>query len=187
MALLVLGLLIWTAAHIFKRAAPDVRARLTERKGAGPSKGLFAAVIALGLVLMILGYRAAPVIHVWSPPGWTVHLNNLLMIPAIALFGAGNSKGRARSLLRHPMLTGVIVWAVAHLLVNGDAASLILFGGLTLWALAEIAIINARDPDWQRPEPGPVSGDVRLAVITLVLYGVISWIHAWLGYWPFPA
>ena len=57
------------------------------------------------------------------------------MLVAVALIGAGHSKGRARGWLRHPMLTGVVVWAVAHLLVNGDVASLVLFGWLGLWAV----------------------------------------------------
>ena len=186
MTLLVLGLLIWTAAHLFKAAAPDRRAALTASLGEGASKGVFAAVIGLGLVLMIWGYRAAPFIPVWTPPLWGTHLNNLLMLFSVALFGAGNSKGRARSLLRHPQLTAVIVWAVAHLLVNGDVASLVLFGGIALWAVANMALINARDGAWVRPEPGPLKGDLRLAIIALVLYGVIAAIHTWLGYPVFP-
>jgi uncharacterized membrane protein len=115
-----------------------------------------------------------------------VHLNNLLMLAAVALMGMGRSRGRARAWLRHPMLTGVTVWAVAHLLVNGDRASLVLFGGLGLWAVAAMALINAREPHWTRPEPGPASGDLRLAVITVVAFAAIAGIHTWLGYWPFP-
>ncbi len=79
---------------------------------------------------MIVGYRAAPFAAVWTPPAWTVHLNNLLMLVAVAVFGMGMSKGRARAWLRHPMLTAVVIWAVAHLLVNGDLASILMFGGL---------------------------------------------------------
>ena len=84
------------------------------------------------------------------------------------------------------MLTGVVVWAVAHLLVNGDAQSVVLFGGLAVWAVAEMLVINATAGPWVRPEPGPAKGDIRLIVIALVLYGVIAAIHTWLGYWPFP-
>jgi hypothetical protein len=84
------------------------------------------------------------------------------------------------------MLTGVTVWAIAHLLVNGDAASLVLFGWLGLWAVGSMAVINAREPAWARPAPGPASGDLRLLLITAVIYAVIAAIHTWLGYWPFP-
>lgn len=185
MIVLILGLLVWSGAHVVKSVAPGARADITARLGAGPSKGLFALIIVVGLVLMIVGYRSAPFVEVWTPPAWGVHLNNLAMLASVALFGMGSSKGRARTWLRNPMLTGVLVWSLAHLLVNGDLASILLFGGLGLWAIANMALIDVRDGPWVRPAPGPVKGDIRLAVITLVLYGVIAAIHAWLGVWPF--
>lgn len=186
MTLLILGLLLWTGAHVFGRALPERRAALTERLGAGPAKGVFALLLALAIVLMVVGYRAMPFIPVYDPPPWTVHVNNLLMLGAIALLGMGKSKGRARSWLRHPMLTGVTVWAFAHILVNGDLASLILFLGLAAWANVHMAIINVREPHWERPAPGSFAGDLRLLAITLALFAVITAIHAWLGVWPFP-
>jgi hypothetical protein len=108
------------------------------------------------------------------------------MVFAIALFGAGKSKGRARSWFRHPQLLGVTLWGFAHLLVNGDVASIVLFGGLIAWANANMQIINLREGAWTRPAPGPLKGDLRLLLIALVLYAVIGGIHAWLGVWPFP-
>jgi uncharacterized membrane protein len=186
MALLLLGLALWILAHLFKRAAPAGRAALAEKVGAGPAKGIVAALIVVGLVLMVLGYRGAPFVALYDPPAWGVHLNNLMMLGAVALTGMGHSKGRARSWLRNPMLTGVIVWALAHLIVNGDLASLVLFGGLGLWAAGEIALIDRTEPAWVRPAPGPVSGDVRLVVITVVIYAAIVAVHTWLGYPPFP-
>jgi uncharacterized membrane protein len=186
MTLLILGLVIWTAAHMFKRAAPGARASLAGAVGPGPAKGLVAAAILVGLVLIVVGFRRATIVPVYDPPAWGIHLNNLLMFVAVLLLGAGHSKGRARALMRHPMLTAVVVWAVAHLLVNGDQASLVMFGWLAVWALAGMMLVNAREPVWVRPAPGPVSGDVRLLVIGLVLYAVIAAVHAWVGYWPFP-
>ena len=186
MTLLVLGLLLWVAAHVFKSAAPGERSRLAARLGAGPSKGIFAALIALGLILTIVGYRSAPIVPFWAPPAWTVHLNNLMMLVAVGVFGMSMSKGRSRSWLRHPQLTAVTIWAAAHLLVNGDRASILLFGGLGAWALASMALINARDGAWVRPAPGPAGGDLRLIAITLVTFAAITGIHALLGVWPFP-
>ncbi|HRO10777.1 MAG TPA: NnrU family protein, partial [Amaricoccus sp.] len=95
-------------------------------------------------------------------------------------------KGVARTWMRHPMLTAVLIWAVAHLLVNGDRASLVLFGWLGLWAIAEMLLIGAREPAWVRPGPGTTAGTVRWVVISVVLFAVITAIHGWLGYWPFP-
>jgi uncharacterized membrane protein len=186
MTLLVLGLVLWTAAHLFKRLAPGARASLDRAVGDGPAKGAIALVILAGVVLMVIGYRAAPVAPVYAPPAWGIHVNNLAMFAAVLLMGAGRSKSRARAWLRNPMLTGVAVWALAHLLVNGDVASLVLFGWLGLWAVGSIALIDAQDPAWTRPEPGTTAGDIRLVVIAAVIYAVIAAIHAWLGYWPFP-
>ncbi len=186
MSMIVLGLLVWSGAHLFKSAAAGTRAEVGAALGPKLSKGLFALAILAGLVMMILGYRAAPFVPLWTPPGWTVHLNNLLMLGAVGVYGFGMSKGRARALLRHPQLTAVVIWTVAHLLVNGDLAALLLFGGIGLWALASMAAINRRDGPWQRPEPGPAKRDLVLVAITLVLFGVITAVHAWLGVWPFP-
>ncbi|MFQ5622809.1 MAG: NnrU family protein [Paracoccaceae bacterium] len=187
MTMLVTGLILWVLAHFFKRLAPAARAGLDDAVGAGPAKGIVALVLLAAVVLMVTGYRAAPFDPVYEPPAWGVYVNNAAMLIAIALLGAGSSKGRARSLMRHPMLTGVIVWGFAHLIANGDLASVVLFAGLPAWALANMMLINAREPEWQRPEPGPVSGDVLLGVITVVLFAVIALIHSYVGPPPFGA
>ncbi|MGB8622160.1 MAG: NnrU family protein [Paracoccaceae bacterium] len=178
---LVLGILLWALAHFFKRLAPDMRARSGDKAKAG-----VAVVALIGLALMVGGYRAAPFTNVWYPPAWTIHLTDLLMLFAVGLLALGHSKSRLRGSLRHPMLLGVITWAVAHLLVNGDLASVVLFGGMGLWAVAEIFTINAREPAWQPFRGGSLAGDVRLVVITVVVYAVIAGIHMWLGVPPFP-
>lgn len=182
---LLLGLFVWWAAHLFKRAAPGPRAAMQDRMG-DASKGLFAAVLVLSIVLMVIGYRQAAFVPVYTPPAWGVHVNNLLMLVAIALFGLGSSKSPLRGRLRHPMLLGFALWAALHLLVNGDVAALVLFGGLLLWALVEIPVINAREPAWEPYRGGTTAGTVRLVLISVVLYGIITAIHAWLGVWPFP-
>lgn len=186
MILLIAGLLLWTTAHIFKRAFPEARAGLDARIGPGPAKGAVAAVLAVAVLLMVIGYQRAPYIALFTPPGWGVHVNNVLMIAAIALFGAGNSRGHARAWFRHPMLLGVTVWGFAHLLVNGHMAAVVLFGGLIAWANVHMQIINQREGPWARPAPGPWTGDLRLLAIALVVYAVVAGVHAWLGVWPFP-
>jgi uncharacterized membrane protein len=186
MTLLVLGLVVWSLAHLFGRAAPGARAALARSMGTGPSKGVMALAIVVGVILIVVGFRGAPFVPVYDPPAWGIHVNNLMMLGAVALLGMGHSKSRARGWLRHPMLTAVVVWAIAHLLVNGDRASLVLFGWMGLWAVGSILLINAREPVWVRPAAGTVAGDVRLVIVTLVAFALITTVHAWLGYWPFP-
>ena len=83
------------------------------------------------------------------------------------------------------MLTGAIIWSGAHLLVNGDLASLILFGGLGLWALLEIVVINRAEGPWEPNPKGTVAKDGMFFAISVLLVGVIGYIHTFFGLTPF--
>lgn len=188
MALLILGLAIWSAAHLFGAVAPAARAQLTGKLGEHRAKGMMAGVILSGVILMVLGYRMTDYVALWTPPGWAVHLNNLLMLFAVLLMGAAKRANMISHRLRHPMLTGVIVWAIAHLLVNGDLASAVLFGGLGVWAVISMPLANRRDGGWERPGPGDAKTNVKLGVISVAVYIAIVVIHSFvLGYPTFPA
>ena len=105
MIYLILGVLLWTGAHYFKRLMPEARAKLGER-----GKGLVTAGIVAGIILMIVGYRSADFIHVWSPPDFMVHVNNTLMLFAFWTFGSAAAKGAKvwpANKIRHPQLTSV--------------------------------------------------------------------------------
>lgn len=180
MIVLVLGLALWWAAHLFKRLAPDARARLGER-----GKALVAVALVVSVVLMVLGYRAAPAIAVWSPPGFLVHLNNLLMVLAFYLYAASGMKTWITTKIRHPQLTAFKTWAVAHLLVNGDLASILLFGALLAWAVVEVIVINRAEPVWTRPAPVPAQKEVIAVLAAIVVTAIVGLIHGWLGVWPF--
>lgn len=187
MAILILGLALWWASHLFPIYAADRRAAVIAQMGERRYKAAFALVSLAAVVLMVIGYRQADFINVWTPPGWTVHLNNLLMLVAVFLIGARDAKSSARHYVRHPMLAGVKVWAFAHLLVNGDLASVLLFGGLLAWAVVAMIGSNRRDGTWARPPKGDRAGLVRHVVITLVAFVIIVAIHGpLLGVWPFP-
>ena len=84
------------------------------------------------------------------------------------------------------MLHSVQIWAVAHLLVNGDLASIILFGSMLLWATGSILLIN-RAEAWNRPAPGDKPKDILFIGITIVSFLVVAAIHAIFGVWPFPS
>ncbi len=180
MLVLILGLALWTAAHLYKRFAPESRARLGDR-----GKGLVAAALVVSVVLMVLGYRAAPYVAVWTPPAFLTHVNNLLMLLAFYLYAASGMKTAITRRIRHPQLTAVKTWAVAHLLVNGDLASILLFGGMLAWAVVEVIAINRAEPVWTPPPPAPVSKEVMAVVGAVVVVGIVGAIHIWLGVNPF--
>jgi uncharacterized membrane protein len=179
MTLLILGLILWSLAHFYKRLMPAHRAKLGD-KGKGP----IAIALIIALLLMIFGYRWAEFIPVWSPPAFFTHINNLLMLIALFVFGMSATTGRLRGKMRHPQLVAVKIWAIAHLMVNGDLASIILFGGMLVWAVASVLLIN-RSEEWVRPEPGDAKKDKLLVIITVASFVVITVIHALLGVSPF--
>jgi len=181
MFLLTLGVLLWSLAHFYKRLMPEHRAKLGEK-----GKGFVALALVLSLLLVIFGYRSAEFLPVWSPPSFFTYLNNLLMLGAFFLFGMSATTGRLRGYMRHPQLAAVKVWAIAHLLVNGDLASIILFGGMLVWAILSVVLIN-RAGAWERPEPGDAKKDKLLVIITIVSFIVVATIHMLLGVSPFGA
>ena len=176
MQILVLGLVLWVVSHLFRRLAPGLRARV----GVVPGTMAVTVLSLAAILLMVIGFRRAEIVPVYTPLPGMGHLTDLLMLVALFLFGSSHGRGRVRAYLRHPMLLSVIVWAAGHLLVNGDLASLVLFGGLGLWAVADILLINAQE-EWQRPAPGRLRGDAIAFGVAVVLYGVIAGVHIWLG------
>lgn len=182
MLLMILGLALWIAAHLLKRIAPQARASL-----GGSGRAIMSVVIVGSIVLMALGYQRAPVIDIWSPPAFFTHINNLLMVIAVWFFFLSRTKGALRGRFRHPQLGSVKIWALAHLLVNGDLASIILFGGLLGWAVASLIVINRSEGPYQRPEPGTWGQEGVTLGITIVALIVISFVHTWVGVPPFGA
>ncbi len=181
--LLIIGVALWWAAHLFKRVAPDRRTAMGD-----PGKGAVAGALAISIVLMVIGYRGTDVVQIWSPPTFMVHINNLGVLIAIYMMSPALKRGKLLQTvgMRHPMVTGFGVWAGMHLLVNGDLASILLFGGLLGWAIATPRIINAAEPDWTPPTGGKYAMDAAFLAGSVILLFVIGYIHAWLGVWPFP-
>jgi uncharacterized membrane protein len=105
-----------------------------------------------------------------------------VMFLAILLLGAAQGASRIRQWIRHPMLTGVLVWAVGHLLANGDSKSLILFGGLGLWALISIITISRNEGAWVKPAKLATAGRELLSIaIAAILYVILVLIHPWIA------
>ena len=187
MTLMFLGLALWWATHLYPIYLPDRRASAIGRLGDKLYKSAFSMFSVAAVAFMVMGYQKAVFVEVWTPPGWTMHLNNLLMLLAVLLMGAKQARSSVKHYIRHPMLAGVKVWAVVHLLVNGDLASVILFGGMLGWAVVAMIGSNRRDGVWERPAKGTMAGLVRHGIITVVVFAVIIGIHGpLLGVYTFP-
>lgn len=184
---LATGVLLWSGVHLFPCLAVEPRQRLIARMGEQPYKGVFALSLVVAIVLMVLGWRSAVPHAVYSPPAWSALAANLLMVVALALFVASALPTNLKRVIRHPQLAGFALWAGAHLLANGDRRSLLLFGGLGLWAVLAILFINRRDGAWVKPDPLPMAAEVKLVAITILAFAVLFFAHPWLsGVTPLP-
>ncbi len=148
MTLLILGLILFLGTHSMRVFGEGPRAALQQRVGAGGYKAVYALLSLAGLVLIVLGYGAArenPQI-LWIAPVWTRHLAALLTLLAFVLLAAAYVPGNAiKARLHHPMVLGVKVWALSHLIANGMLADLLLFGGFLAWAVLSFRAARARD------------------------------------------
>lgn len=180
MILLILGVALWSAVHLWKRVAPDHRAGMGDKGKMVVAVGSFA-----GIALMIVGYRMAEGAVFWGRSPAMAGINNLLMVFAFYLFAASGAKTRVTKFIRHPQLAAVMVWALSHLLVNGDTPSFVLFGGLFAWALIEVMLINRAEGPRAAYVPVPAKKEIVAIVATVVVVAVVGGIHTWLGYNPF--
>ncbi|HRP98276.1 MAG TPA: NnrU family protein [Rhodocyclaceae bacterium] len=174
MTILILGLLIFLGTHSVRIVADDWRTRQIARIGLMPWKGAYALASLAGLVLIAWGYAQArldPVV-LWIPPLWGRHLASLLTLPAFILIAAAYVPGtRMRAAIGHPMLAGVKLWALAHLLSNGSLADVVLFGSFLVWAVVDFAAARRRDrAAGMQPQPGSLRGDA-IAVVA----GGVAW------------
>lgn len=180
MLLIVIGVLLWAGSHFIKRLAPDLRARMGERAG----RGVVTVLTLAGLVLMVIGYRGAEQVDLWYPPGFMIHVNNTLMLLAFYLYAASGMKTGITRVIRHPQLTAVKTWAVAHLLVNGDLAAVLLFGGMLAWAVMTVILINRAEPAWVKNPASNAKKEVMAVVGAVVVMAVVMGIHNWFGVQP---
>lgn len=187
MTLLIIGLLAWFGLHLFPLVAPGTRAGLLAKIGVA-YKGAFALATVGAVALMTIGYQQAPYVDVWTPPAFLTHLNNLLMVLAVLIFIAGSFKqSPVLRFTRHPQLNGLKTWAVAHLFVNGDLASILLFGGLLVWGVVAMIATNKRDGKPPRDLAPTMAGLVVHLVATIVVTIAVIAAHWYLGeVWPLP-
>lgn len=176
MPLLVAGLVLFMAIHLIPKA-PRLRPALVERLGAKPYRGVFSAVVLLSLAGIVWGFSSSPYEEVYTPPAWG-HQASMVLVPiALVLFAAANMPTRMRALVQHPMLLGLLLWAIAHLLANGDVRSVVLFGGFALFAVVEIVSAVARGKGPPR-EPRPrISMDIAAVVSGLAVAGILAGFH----------
>jgi uncharacterized membrane protein len=173
LTIMIAGLALFLGAHVFVTRR-DQRGQVIARWGEGPYKLGFSLVSALGLALIVYGfarYRATGWIDVWSAPSWTRHVAVALMLPAVVFVVAAYVPGHIKRALKHPMLAGVKLWALAHLIANGDLGSIILFGSVLAWAVYDRVSLKHRTDPGAPPIPmGGWRNDAIAVVVGVLVY-----------------
>lgn len=183
MTYLVAGLLLFFGVHSIAIVAPAWRDGMAARLGDASWKAIYALLSVIGFVMLVHGYglaNAAPTV-LYTPPVWMRHVAALLMLPVFTLLLATYLPGRIRTAVKHPMLTATKAWALAHLLVNGNLADVLLFGGFLAWAVLDRISVGKRPQPSPRAAPASMRNDVIAVVGGLVLYVVfLKWAHGML-------
>lgn len=182
MTALVLGLTVFIAVHLVPAVAPGLRSGYVEKLGIVGWKALFGLLSLGGLYLVVTGYDAARLQPqwIWQPPAYLSHVTALLMLVSFVFLAAAYVPGNGiKARVGHPMLIGIKTWALAHLLVNGTLADLLLFGSMLGWAV--FAFIKHRRAD--RAAGVRALSASRGATIVTILIGIVSaalfalWLH----------
>ncbi|MEO1719687.1 MAG: NnrU family protein [Pseudomonadota bacterium] len=184
MPLLLTGLVVFFGIHAVPMF-PDFRQGLVDKIGRGAWMALFSILSLVGLVLIGQGYRAHWAdgnLLLWQPPTWASHISLLLMLFASIAIVAAYVPSRIRDILKHPMLVAIKIWAVAHLLANGDLASVILFSAFLIWAIADRISVKRRAALGPLGEKtGTLTGDIIVLGAGIALYlAFMLWVHEWL-------
>ncbi len=191
MAVLILGLVLFLGVHSTRIVADGWRTATIARIGEKPWKGLYALASIAGFVLIVWGFglaRRNPV-YLWEAPMGMRHLaGTLLLIAFVLLVATYVPRNSIKARLHHPMVLAVMVWALAHLLANGNLADVVLFGSFLVWAVFSFLAARQRDR---------VAGTVYLAgtmaataitvVVGLAFWALFAfWAHGYLfGVRPF--
>lgn len=182
MTYLILGLVIFLGVHSVRIVADDWRTESRARIGVLPWKGLYAVASGIGFGLIVWGFglaRQQPV-QLWSPPGGMRHLASLLTLIYFVLLVAAYVPGNGiKARMHHPMVLGVMLWALAHLLSNGNIGHLVLFGSFLVWAMFDFRAARRRDrvAGTQYPRGTAGATGITVAVGVGLWMAFALWLH----------
>lgn len=179
MYILLLGITIFIGIHLVPGWV-GFRHKMVARLGERPYKGLYSITALAGLILIVYGKSKAGFQPIWEPPVWGKNAAILLMVFSFVLLVAAEIKSNIKRVTPHPMLWGVALWSGAHLIANGDLASMLLFGSFLAFSLFAMFSANMRGAAKQEKKY-PLTKDVVAVLGAIVAYVVfIKYLHPYL-------
>lgn len=184
MLLLVAGLLLFSVVHFVPSLAPQLKQTWRSKLGEGGYMGSFSLLLIIAISLMVFGWRSHNPSLVYLPDPSLRPIGIVLMLAAMILFVASKPDTNIKRFIRHPQLSSIVVWSLAHLIMNGDSRSILLFGGMATWSILTMIFINRREGAWIKPEAIGAAADVKLIVIGGVVFALVSYAHPYIAGMP---
>ena len=181
MFVLTLGLVLWAAVHFVPSIGQPIKRGWIELLGQRGYTISFSIIVIISLLLIVLGWRSTTPTQLYALPDFVKPIAIVLMVIAFVLFGAAKHPTRIKRFVRHPQLVSIIVWSIAHLLLNGDSRSVLLFGWFGCWAILEIIAINRRDGEWIKAQAPSWGQEAKGFAISLVILIVAAAAHPFIA------
>ena len=186
MLLFILGLLLFFGVHMLP-FYPEYRAQLIEKidndtvDGEGMYKIIFSVISLIGLIFLGVGKGSMGFVNLWDTPIFFRYLAIIFVLISFVLMVAAYLPNNIKRYVPHPMLTGVIIWGVTHLIVNGDVTSIILFGSFVAYSIAAIKLPDRRgskvSSGKDTQEVISVVKDGIVIGIAIVGFLILLWLH----------
>lgn len=191
MTVLIIGIVLFLGTHMIRVVAPGLRASMIAKLGEQGWKGAYSVMSVVSLIVLIYGWSIAPVIDLWYPPAGMAHLSVTLMLLAMICLVAGViPAGHIAAKTKHPMVLSIKIWALAHLISNGDLRSVLLFASFLAWGVILRIVLKRRQKAGEvvlRPFVSSRYDLIAVVVGTLVWAAFIWKLHEWLiGVAPLP-
>jgi len=156
-----------------------LRDKIASKVGEVPYQGGFALIALGGIAGIVLGWRGFPNTYFYEPPILLKQINLAIMFPVVYLWVSAESPNNLKRYIRNPMLTGVVLWALGHMLANGDLRSLILFVSFMIYSIIAMVAANRKE-GWSQPAPLPWTYDLGVLVVSAIGYSVVAYFHLFL-------
>ncbi len=174
MVLFIIGIVVFFGVHLLPMLV-SAREGLIDRLGASGYKATFSVVSIIGFVCMLYGWTSVPYVPVFDPPAFSLPLSKIVMLPAFVLMVAAYIPCRIRRWVGHPMIIAVLLWALVHVLANGDQASLLLFGSFLLYSIVDW--ISAVRRQTVKPADSTLRNDLIVVAVGVVAYFAVFFLH----------
>lgn len=184
MVLMLLGIFLFMATHLFTAWARAPRQALIGQIGELGYKGLYSVISLAGMVLLVMGWKAWPEgagVQLYPYVSALVPVTYVLVFVAFVMTTAAYApSGKIAGALKHPMIAGLKVWALSHLLVNGDLRSVIVFGSLLAYGVIDGIAVKKRG-DLGR-SAGPIRNDaIVISAATVGYLVVFLYLHPYIA------